>query len=93
MVNISKETENAIREIIQDELKGTIIKVDNLRAFGRRKGDTPRERLRWSLFETELLANHFDKFCKEMATKTGRTTLSVACKTRNMMLRGQIFTW
>lgn len=52
-----------------------------------------QSRSNFSQFETYLVKDHFDRFCNDLAVKTGRTERSIACKVRRMMQFGEIITW
>ena len=86
------DLEAQIRDIVKDEIrKAPFI---NPRYMEERRGVQPvRVKTIWNQFETDLLVDHFDKFCFDMATKTGRSYLSISCKIRHLIEVGRINTW
>jgi hypothetical protein len=93
-----------IREIVREEIKkmgteGMDARMkeekENVEFIERRRParKSEREGVKWSSFETDLLADAFFDFCLDRSLKTGRSYKSISCKVRRMMYEGQIKTW
>jgi hypothetical protein len=91
-----KELDAQIREIVREEFAKAIVMNRNGLEYGLIRGlkKIPvHEGNHWSDFESDFLVDKFVNFCEELAREFGRSSKSIACKTRRLMHEGMIPTW